>query len=373
MRAWYSAVMGRSQTIPRFLLLFSFGILLCGAGRDPDFSGRWILDRSASNLAGAGNAEAELTISHTDTRINCAAGEKLWAYPMDGKEIRRRVGTETHDFSTKWEGVALLVNTVVSGPQNYSIAERWRLSRDRNILTINRQTIRLSGESEGALVYRREGTAAPASPPPPPPPQTALTRRAEPAPAPPAAAAPVAKAPPTLTVPLGTRVLLTLINEVNTKHSRDGDHVYLRTDSPVAIDGRLVIPRGSDVGGSITHAKPAGKVKGKGELYIRFDTLVLPNGVARDFQARPPKDEGKVESEGKPADAATVMTGAGMGATIGGVSRGLAGAGVGGAVGALTGVLLSRNQNVILKPGTPIEMVLDRDLVFRLDELDRVR
>jgi hypothetical protein len=32
-------------------------------------------------------------------------------------------------------------------------------------------------------------------------------------------------------------------------------------------------------------------------------------------------------------------------------------------------VLLSRNQDVVLPAGTHVEMVLDRDLVFRPDEI----
>jgi hypothetical protein len=80
-------------------------------------------------------------------------------------------------------------------------------------------------------------------------------------------------------------------------------------------------------------------------------------------------DEGKVEGGGKSADGRTVIEGAGMGATVGAITRGLGGAAVGGAAGALAGVLLSRNQNVVLKAGTHLEMVLDRDLVFRPDEL----
>ena len=175
--------------------------------------------------------------------------------------------------------------------------------------------------------------------------------------------------PPEITVPTGTRVLLSLINELNTKHSKEGDHVYLRTAAPVAVSGHVVIPRGSDVEGVITKAKAAGKVVGKGELFIRFDSLILPNGVSRDFRARPPGEEGKVEGGGKSADGRTVMEGAGIGATVGAITRGLGGAAVGGVGGALAGVLLSRNQNVVLKPGTHIEMVLDRDLVFHPEEL----
>jgi type IV secretion system protein VirB10 len=123
------------------------------------------------------------------------------------------------------------------------------------------------------------------------------------------------------------------------------------------------------VAGTITRTKPAGRVSGKGQLYIRFDSLILPNGVSRDFHARPPGEEGKVEGNGKSADGRTVMEGAGMGATVGAITRGLPGAAVGGAAGALAGVLLSRNQDVVLRPGAHIEMVLDRDLVFHSEEL----
>ena len=119
----------------------------------------------------------------------------------------------------------------------------------------------------------------------------------------------------------------------------------------------------------VTRAKAAGKVVGKGELYIRFDSLILPNGVSRDFRARPKGEEGKVEGQTKSADGRTVAETAGAGGIIGAMTHGLGGAAVGGGIGALAGVLLSRNQNVVLKSGTHMEMVLDRDLVFHPDEL----
>ena len=176
-------------------------------------------------------------------------------------------------------------------------------------------------------------------------------------------------APGDVTVPSGTRVLLSLIGELNTKYAKEGDRVYLRTAAPVAANGRVVIPRGSDVQGTVTRAKAAGKVVGKGELYIRFDSLILPNGVSRDFRARPKGEEGKVEGQTKSADGRTVAETAGAGGIIGAMTHGLGGAAVGGGIGALAGVLLSRNQNVVLKSGTHMEMVLDRDLVFHPDEL----
>ena len=341
---------------------------------DRDFSGRWLLDQNASNIAALGQVETNLTVSQAAGRMECSAGMAQWSYALDGSETRKQIGEETRSSIAKWEGAALLVNTQVSGPMNYTVMDRWEIARSHNTLTIARQVIRADGAVEGTLVFRREGVPAPApaasetSATPPPagwrqtqpdsnPQQPALATR------------PAPGVPPDITVPSGTRVLLSLINEIDTKHAHDGDHVYLRTAAPVPVNGRVVIPRNSDVEGVITHTKPAGKVVGKGELYIRFDSLILPNGVSRDFRARPSGKEGKVEGGGKSADGRTVMEGAGIGATVGAITHGLGGAALGGGAGALAGILLSRNQNVVLRPGTHVEMVLDRDLVFHPEEL----
>jgi type IV secretion system protein VirB10 len=345
---------------------------LAAAGPDRDFSGEWLLDSAASSTQSLGPVETRLTVLQGPGGILCSTGAAQWSYALDGSETRKRVGEESRSSMTKWEGSALLINTLVSGAQNYTVMDRWKLSRDRNTLTIERHIVRGTREVEGTLVFRREGVPAPEPSPAEPAspagprwrssaagdrPEPSLVRRPEPA------------QPADIIVPQGSRVLLTLVNELSTKRAQEGDRVYLRTAAPIAAGGRVIIPRGSDVMGSVTRTKPAGKVKGKGELFIRFDSLILPNGVARDFTARPPGKEGEVDGGRRTADGGTVMAGAGMGATVGAITRGLGGAAVGGAAGALAGVLMSRRQDVVLPAGTHVEMVLDRDLVFRSDEL----
>ncbi|HPQ15577.1 MAG TPA: hypothetical protein PLP04_10125, partial [Bryobacteraceae bacterium] len=78
------------------------------------------------------------------------------------------------------------------------------------------------------------------------------------------------------TVEPGTRIPLSLINSVSTKHSSEGDRVYLQTVFPILVKGRVVIPPGSYVAGTITEVKRPGRIKGRGELYLRFDSLTLP-------------------------------------------------------------------------------------------------
>jgi type IV secretion system protein VirB10 len=188
----------------------------------------------------------------------------------------------------------------------------------------------------------------------------------------------------------GTRIPLTLINSVSTKHASEGDRVYLETAFPVLVDGRIVVPPGSYVAGTITQVKRPGRVKGRGELYLRFDSLTLPNGVTRDFRARIggldgrgseelDRSEGKIKSEGnKGGDARTMGEAAAGGASVGAIAgsvggRAGMGAGIGAAAGAtagLLGVLLSRGPDAVLAKGATIEMVLDRSITFEESELD---
>jgi type IV secretion system protein VirB10 len=191
-------------------------------------------------------------------------------------------------------------------------------------------------------------------------------------------------------VETGTRIPLSLINSVSTKNATDGERVYLETAFPVVQNGKIVIPPGSYVAGTITHVKRPGRVKGRGELYLRFDSLTLPNGVTRDFRARVgsldgqapaelDKTEGKIRSEGnKGGDMRTVGESTAAGASVGAIAGSVAGssgmgAGIGAAAGAtagLLGVMLSRGPDAILMRGSTVEMILDRPLAFSENELD---
>ena len=192
------------------------------------------------------------------------------------------------------------------------------------------------------------------------------------------------------TVPPGTRVPLALINSVSTKHSAEGDRVYLETVFPILADGRIVIPPGSFVSGTITEVKRPGRVKGRGALYLRFDTLTLANGVTRDFKARVggvdgrggeelDRKEGKVISEGNKGGDAKTVAEAGLAGTSIGLIAGAAaknvgmGAGVGAGAGLAAGlaeVLLTRGPDAVLAKGSTIEMITDRPIAFSESELN---
>jgi len=183
----------------------------------------------------------------------------------------------------------------------------------------------------------------------------------------------------------GTRIPLVLVNSVSTKTSQVGDRVYLQTSFPISTNSRIVIPEGTYVTGTITQVKRPGRIRGRGELYVRFDTLMLRNGVTRDFRGTVSAvdgggnetlqgDEGKVEGEGtKGRDVEAVASTGASGATIGAIAGGGKGAAIGAGVGAAAGlgaVLLTRGSEVRLLRGTALEMQLDRDLTFTADEVN---
>jgi hypothetical protein len=375
--------MSRHRCFAAFgLVALVFAAQVSAADPDRDFSGKWTLDAGSSRFQGLDLAvEPALTIMQQDTAIHCSTNA---SYALDGSETKYRIGDTIHNSAMKWEGAALLINTLVSGSADYTVMDRWRLSLDHATLTITRQVIRGTQQSEGVLVYRGESWQAPAAAP-------AFSPVTAEAPRPmlirPEAQAPRAS-PTEVTVPAGTHIALALSNAVDTKHSKEGDRIYLETISPVAADGRIVIPRGSFVNGTVTISKAAvrGKVKGKGELFIRFDSLTLPNGATRDFRSRlgsaeganVDRAEGKVSGERDTGrDVGQVAGVAGMGASLGGLigaasGHALKGVGIGGAVGAgagLASVLLKKGPEATLRRGTTMEMILDRDISFTAAEL----
>jgi hypothetical protein len=186
----------------------------------------------------------------------------------------------------------------------------------------------------------------------------------------------------TITGPAGTRLGVTLENGISTNSAKPGDSVYFRTSFPVTMNNKVVIPVGSYLRGEITESKRPGHVKGKGELRLRLNTLILPNGYTVDLNAEPHSADGggtKTDSEGKITgpggkgkDAATIATTTATGAGIGAIAAGGKGAGIGAGIGGVAGlaaVLLSRGPEAQLPRGSSMDLVLERDLQLEAEQV----
>jgi hypothetical protein len=180
-----------------------------------------------------------------------------------------------------------------------------------------------------------------------------------------------------LTIPSGTKVPLALKQAISTRNAKEGDPVYCETTFPFVVDDRIVIPAGTYVQGKISRVQRPGRIKGRAELLMHFNSMIYPSGytvmLPGSLDNIPGADktsmkgsEGTVRQDSeKGKDIGTVAGTASTGAVIGGLSAGGKGAGIGAAAGGLTGLaiaLISRGSDVKLEPGTSIEMIIQREV-----------
>ena len=175
---------------------------------------------------------------------------------------------------------------------------------------------------------------APAAPAPP---------AAAPAPKPAEALKPVEEAPPEpvhvpqfeeLILPASAVIGLQVETSTSSERARVEDRVDARVSRDVMAAGRVAIPAGSRVIGTVTTVERGGKVKETARLGIRFHTLVLADGTQVPLQTDP------VYRLGEPPAAASSkkIGGAAVGgAILGAILGGGKGAAIGGATGAATG------------------------------------
>jgi hypothetical protein len=240
-------------------------------------------------------------------------------------------------------------------------------------------------------VLAQEAGPLPAAPPDQPPAQQPAAQNAPPVPAsvapdsvapapapdPPAQPAPSKAAPARVRIPSGTVLPLVLHNGISTRSAKLGDPVYFETLFPVMIEGHVAIPAGSYVSGEVTDSKRPGRVKGRAELMIKLNTLILPNAYMVNLNAVPSDaatggnetmdSEGKVIGDSdKGTDIGTIAKTTAAGAGIGGLATQSAkGAGIGAAIGAgagLMAILLTRGPEAEMPRGTTVNVTLNRPI-----------
>ncbi|MFZ3265025.1 MAG: hypothetical protein WA172_13570 [Terriglobales bacterium] len=180
-----------------------------------------------------------------------------------------------------------------------------------------------------------------------------------------------------LTIPVGTKVPLSLKQAISTKTAREGDPVYAETAFPFVVDERVAIPAGTYIQGKIMHVQRGGHVKGRAELLIHFTSMIYPTGytvmLGGSVENTPGAEktsmkdsEGTIRQDSDAGRKAKEAAGAATtGAVIGAITGGGKGAGIGAGVGGVAGMaiaMLSRGADVRLEPGTSIEMEIQRDV-----------
>jgi type IV secretion system protein VirB10 len=98
--------------------------------------------------------------------------------------------------------------------------------------------------------------------------------------APPVQQNPAPPAAPTVTVPAGTAVPLTLMNPVKSKSTKPGDQVRALVAFPVTVGSRLAIPAGTFVEGTITQVSAKPLRNQAPTLRVHFTRLLFANGYS---------------------------------------------------------------------------------------------
>jgi hypothetical protein len=164
-------------------------------------------------------------------------------------------------------------------------------------------------------------------------------------------------APKPIVVPSETVISVVLDQAVGSKISTPGQAFSATVQTPVEVDGKVAIPKGSRASGIVKEAKPAGRFKGGAVLSLTLTSVSVKNDEY-NIQTTAPTETST--GKGK-RTAGMVGGGAGGGALIGGLAGGGKGALIGGLIGAAAGTGgagLTGNRDITLAAETPLTFKL---------------
>lgn len=198
---------------------------------------------------------------------------------------------------------------------------------------------------------------------PPAPPATAPVIRPPRPPAPPA--------PTTLTLPAGTHFDMAAGDTITSRTAKVGDPFSARVVDDVRnAAGRIVIPAGSQVNGTISDVKPAPNPRTPGTLTLAVSSITIrgtnyPLEASIDSLETVHKGRGITTGDAAKVGAGVVV-GAVLGRVIGGNKKGtIIGGVVGGAAGAGVAAT-SKDSDIVLPAGAHIIVTVTKALTVRL-------
>jgi len=168
-----------------------------------------------------------------------------------------------------------------------------------------------------------------------------------------------AQAPTRVTVPAGMRLLIRMVDAVDTSRQQVGYRFTANLETNLQVDDVVLAPRGSTVYGRLANAQSAGRMSGGAELTLELTDIVI-NGTAYPLLT----STYEVRSQGQGKQTARRATGgAGLGALVGGLAGGGKGAAIGAAAGAATGTTVAAAT-----PGKQVSVPSESLLEFRLQQ-----
>ena len=162
----------------------------------------------------------------------------------------------------------------------------------------------------------------------------------------------------------GTKMLVQMDNEINSKVSSVNDTFTTKVVAPVVVRETVVLPTGTIIEGRVIKVRPASAGKG-GSMTVAFEMLRLANGEKRAIEGVLVKQLKAESSQG--TNVLAIIGGTALGGIFGAVSKAengaLIGAGIG--AGAGTGVaLLRKGKDVSIKTDEKFEIKLTKNVTL---------
>jgi len=224
-------------------------------------------------------------------------------------------------YASSEPGVKQVVNNLVVGPAPAPVADNTPPPAPAP-----RKRSRKPKENSDSSSLNNPTQMADQTPPPTPAPPPAIiltppqTTPTTPPPPPP---------PQKVTIPSGTGLTVRLVDAIDSEKNQVGDTFHATLNTPLSIDGEVVVPSGSDVQGHLANVKSAGKFAGQSIVVLQLDSITS-GGSTYNIQTDQYSKQGS--SRGKNT-AEKVGAGAGIGAIIGAIAGGGKGAAIGAAAG----------------------------------------
>lgn len=184
-------------------------------------------------------------------------------------------------------------------------------------------------------------------------------------------------------LPVGTPVKIRLSQQLSTSDNKPGETFSGKLADPIRLNGRVVVPTGSMLSGTILRSNDGRRIGGSATMLLRPEVITLPDGhkyslnaVVVDTNPREGLDvdeEGRIKATGNTTrEKLEVAGGAGGGAVLGALAGGARGTWIGALVGggAMGTRWLLRDRAFILPAGAEVFMELSRPMALTMSSGD---
>jgi hypothetical protein len=162
-------------------------------------------------------------------------------------------------------------------------------------------------------------------------------------------------------LPAGTKLVVRMIDGVDSEHNTVGQTFAASLDEPVRVNGQVVIPRGADVVVKLVDDKQSGKLTGKTSLTLDLMSVKV-HGRMVDVNTETVTEESSSRGARTAKVAGgTAILGTIIGAAAGGGKGAAIGLGSGAAVGAAAEIV-TKGQRVRIPSETRLTFSLESDV-----------